>query len=210
MQRRTVLRTVGAFTAGLFADQIAERFILDPALETAEALAGDGPSDPFVATDFRTLFDQHAAPRQRAAFAAWEQGADVVAAVPELDPDGMHAVIEFAGRRARYVTFGHGLSVADPAQVVGRAVGDTPTRAYGDFVYNRAAACYAAGRWSFDSCYGWLAGQSTATRYLSLMLPCGDHVVSVGFPEHEWPAPARPASAPQGAASSRLRSGATS
>lgn len=209
MQRRAFIRTGAAFVAGLLADQIAERLVIDPAIETAEALAGAGPRDPFVATDFIALFEQHAAPRQLAALAAWRDGRNVVAELPALDPDGMHAVIAFDGPRARYEVFGRGLSVLPAGDVVGRPIIAEPDPAYGRFVHNRAATCYAAQRWTFDSCFGRVAGRTEPVRYLSLMLPIGDRVVSVGFPSTEWPPAARRASGRPGATPSPLRTGAT-
>ena len=59
ISRRTFIRSAAAFTAGLAADQMVERFALDP------LLSDDRPS-PVYTTLSRRQFEQQASDHQRA------------------------------------------------------------------------------------------------------------------------------------------------
>jgi len=208
MKRRSVITTLAALGgagavegAKLIAGVASERVLIDP-------LFAEEDRDPWHATIFPwALFQTDAAPRQRAGYAAWRAGQNVVAMLPDIDPAGCHAVISFAAPQARYSVVGHGLTVFDRSMAVGRPVISSPDGHYGRFVYNRAADCLLSGKPALATCFG--RSSARTIQYLSLMLPIGLEVVSIGYPDREWTAAARPTSEHPGAATWSRRTVAT-
>jgi hypothetical protein len=208
MKRRSIIATLAALGGAGAAEGVkfvagvaGERVLIDP-------LFAEDDRDPWRATIFPwELFQTDAAPRQRASYAAWRAGQDVVAMLPDIDPAGCHAVISFAAQQARYSVVGHGLTVFDRSMAAGRPVISSPDGHYGRFVYNRAADCLVSGKPALVTCFG-PAGDRTI-QYLSLMLPVGLEVVSIGYPDREWTAAARPTSGRPGAATWSRRTVAT-
>jgi len=188
LDRRRFIGLAGAtatYLAMRSVEEVAVRTVLDPMLEEAR--------DPFVSTDIPlSLLDSTGHQRQRAAFARWREGMDVAGMLPEIDAEARHAVLDFSGDRARYAVVGAGLSVF-ARDVVGRPVAEAPDPGYGAFVYRRAAVVAGSRAPALKSCSGQIGGRTV--RYLSLMLPTPCGVVSVGYPESEWPTAARPVSA---------------
>lgn len=144
--------------------------------------------------------------RQTDALSLYRAGEDVEAALPRIDPLHRFAILDFTDTDARYAAIGGGLAVFS-GDYVGRPVLESPDRDYGRFVYIRAARCLLSGHPSFALCYGHVG--SRAVCYLSLMLPVGQRLISIGYPDHEWPRAVRPSSVRPGAASPSRGTSAT-
>jgi hypothetical protein len=184
--RRDFLIMAASAVAMKVADVALDKMVVDPLLE-------EPVRDPFVSTVVpMVMLAAYGHARQKAALARWQAGGDVVASLPEIDAEKRHAVLDFSGDRARYAAVGEGLSVF-AGDVVGRPVVEAPDPVYGRFVYYRAAAVAESRAPALMSCAGQIGGRTV--RYLSLMLPTGRGVVSIGYPESEWPTAARPVSA---------------